>query len=86
VNHLDDEYVRGDVTTNSVEGFFGTLKMGIRGVYQHVAPEHLNRYVSEFAFRYNNRKALGVEDHERASKLLSGIVGKRLTYETIGQD
>jgi transposase-like protein len=84
VDHLSKEYARGDVTTNSVEGFFGILKMGIRGVYQHVAPKHLNRYVSEFAFRYNNRKALGVEDVERASNLVAGVVGKRLTYKTVG--
>jgi transposase-like protein len=86
VDHYMGEYVRGDVTTNTVEGFFGILKMGIRGVYQHVSPEHLNRYVSEFAFRYNNRKALGVNDIERASNLVANVVGKRLTYQTINQD
>jgi transposase-like protein len=86
VNHAIGEYARGDVTTNSVEGFFGVLKMGIRGVYQHVSPEHLNRYVSEFAFRYNNRKALGVNDVERASNIVASIVGKRLTYETVSQN
>lgn len=84
VDHSTKEYARGDVTTNSVEGFFGTLKMGIRGVYQHVSPEHLNRYVSEFAFRYNYRKSLGVNDYDRATQLLGGIVGKRLTYKTVG--
>jgi transposase-like protein len=81
VDHAAGEYVRGDVTTNTVEGFFGTLKMGIGGVYQHVSPEHLNRYVSEFEFRYNNRVALEVNDTQRADNLLSGVVGKRLTYQ-----
>jgi transposase-like protein len=85
VDHGGGEYARGDVTTNTVEGFFGILKMGIRGVYQHVAPEHLNRYVSEFAFRYNNRKSLGVSDIERASNIVSSVVGKRLTYKTVSQ-
>jgi transposase-like protein len=85
VNHAIGEYARGDVTTNSVEGFFGVLKMGIRGVYQHVSPEHLNRYVSEFAFRYNNRKALGINDSERASNIIASVIGKRLTYQTINQ-
>jgi transposase-like protein len=83
VDHAAGEYVRGDVTTNTVEGFFGVLKMGIRGVYQHVSPEHLSRYLNEFEFRYNHRKALGVNDSERADDLLSGFVGKRLTYQTV---
>jgi transposase-like protein len=48
VDHAAKEYARGDVTTNTVEGFFGILKMGIRGVYQHVSPEHLSRYVGKF--------------------------------------
>jgi transposase-like protein len=86
VDHGLGEYARGDVTTNTVEGFFGVLKMGIRGVYQHVAPEHLNRYVSEFAFRYNNRKALGVNDSERADNIIASVIGKRLTYETVSQN
>src|SRR5690606_30338002 len=76
VDHSHGEYARGDVTTNTVEGFFGVLKMGIRGVYQHVAPEHLNRYVSEFEFRYNNRKSLGISDADRASNIVSSVVGK----------
>jgi len=80
VNHSAGEYARGDVTTNTVEGFFGVLKRGIKGVYQHVSPEHLGRYVDEFAFRHNNRSANGVEDSERAQILLKGIEGKRLTY------
>lgn len=80
VNHLANEYARGDVTTNTVEGFFGILKRGIGGVYQHVSKEHLRRYVTEFSFRYNNRSSLGVEDAERAVNVLKSIGGKRLTY------
>jgi transposase-like protein len=83
VNHTLGEYARGDVTTNTVEGFFGILKRGLRGVYQHVGQEHLGRYVDEFAFRYNNRVALDVNDAERAQLLLEGISGKRLTYRAI---
>ena len=82
VNHREKEYARGDVHTNSAEGFFGVLKLGIGGVYQHVSPAHLARYVNEFAFRYNNRKALGVNDAQRASNLVAAVVGKRLTYQT----
>ena len=52
----------------------------MKGVYQHCSEKHLHRYVSEFDFRYNNRSALGVEDGERATNALKGIVGKRLTY------
>lgn len=80
VNHGSKEYARGDVCTNTVEGFFGILKRGISGVYQHVSPEHLHRYVNEFAFRYNNRAALDINDTDRAITALMGIEGKRLTY------
>lgn len=82
VNHLRKEYVRGDVTTNTVEGFFGILRRGLNGVYQHVSPGHLHRYVNEFSFRYNNRSSRGIEDAERAARLLVGIGGKRLTYRS----
>ena len=82
VNHSKDEYVRGDASTNAVENFFSVFKRGMTGVYQHCSSEHLHRYLSEFDFRYNNRVALGVGDVERAEKLLTGVTGKRLTYET----
>jgi transposase-like protein len=81
VDHAAKEYVRGDVTTNTVESFFGVLKRGIGGVYQHVSPEHLSRYVDEFAFRHNNRAALEVNDAQRTVNALAGISGKRLTYQ-----
>jgi transposase-like protein len=77
VDHTAGEYARGDVTTNSVEGFFGILKRGIGGVYQHVAPEHLPAYLNEFSFRYSHRKST---DTERTVSALKGIEGKRLTY------
>ena len=82
INHLAGEYVRGDVTTNTVEGYFGLLKRGIFGVYQHCGENHFHRYLAEFDFRHNNRKSLGVEDAQRAENLVRGIVGKRLTYQT----
>lgn len=86
VNHSRDEYVRyGDpmVTTNTVEGFFSIFKRGMRGIYQHCGEQHLQRYLAEFDFRYSNRKAVGVDDTERAERALAGIVGKRLTYRRI---
>src|ERR1700733_10105566 len=85
VNHAAGEYARGDVTTNTVEGYFGILKRGIGGIYQHVSPAHLNRYVNEFSFRYNNRSALGIEDAQRAINALKGIEGKRLMYKISGE-
>ncbi|TMJ18069.1 MAG: IS1595 family transposase [Alphaproteobacteria bacterium] len=84
VHHYNKEYVRGDVTTNTVEGAFSIFKRGMRGVYQHCAEKHLHRYLAEFEFRYSHRLALGVDDTARADKILSGIVGKRLTYERAG--
>src|SRR3954454_18833204 len=82
VNHSAKEYVRGDAYTNTVEGYFSILKRGIYGVYHHVSQKHLKRYLAEFDFRYNERIALGVDDVERTSRALRGIVGKRLTYRT----
>lgn len=83
VDHFAKEYVRGDVHTNTVEGFFGILKRGIGGVYHHVSAEHLHRYVGEFAFRYNHRASLGCNDMDRAINALKAIEGKRITYRSI---
>jgi len=80
VKHSAGEYVRGDAHTNTVEGYFSILKRGIHGVYHHVSPKHLKRYLAEFDFRYNERMALGISDSERATKALKRVVGKRLTY------
>jgi transposase-like protein len=82
VTHSRHEYVRGDVHTNTIEGFFSILKRGINGVYHHVSEAHLHRYLAEFDFRYSNREKLGVNDTERAARALKGAAGKRLTYET----
>jgi transposase-like protein len=82
VRHQLDEYVVGMAYTNTVEGYFSIFKRGMRGVYQWCAEKHLHRYLAEFDFRYSNRVALGCDDKERADRLLRGIVGKRLTYQT----
>jgi transposase-like protein len=81
VNHSLGEYVRGDVHTNTIEGYFSILKRGINGVYHHVSQQHLKRYLAEFDFRYNERMKLGINDKARATKAIKGIVGKRLTYQ-----
>lgn len=80
VKHSAGEYVRGDVHTNSAEGFFGVFKKGMTGVYQHCSEKHLTRYLDEFEFRHNTRMKLGVNDKERAALAVKGTVGKRLTY------
>jgi len=85
VRHSADEYVRGDVYSNTVEGYFSIFKRGMKGVYQHCSEKHLHRYLSEFDFRYSNRSALGIEDTERADLALKGITGKRLTYRRTGE-
>lgn len=81
VNHSIGEYVRGDVHTNTIEGYFSIMKRGISGVYHHVSPQHLKRYLAEFDFRYNERSALKVSDAERTEKAIAGVVGKRITYQ-----
>lgn len=77
VNHSKHEYGRGMVHTNTVEGFFSIFKRGMIGTYQHCGEQHLQRYLTEFDFRYSHRKTT---DFERTGKALEGIVGKRLTY------
>ncbi|MEQ1901650.1 MAG: IS1595 family transposase [Devosia sp.] len=85
VNHSIGEYVRGPVHSNTVEGYFATLKRGIIGTYHHVSQQHLKRYLGEFDFRYNERAALGVSDAERTQKAIAGTVGKRVTYQETGR-
>jgi len=80
VKHSKEEYVRGDVHTNTVEGFYSIFKRGMKGIYQHCAEKHLHRYLSEFDFRYSNRIALGIDDGERRTLAIKGAAGKRLTY------
>jgi transposase-like protein len=82
VVHSAKEYVRGEVYTNTIEGYFSILKRGIYGIYQHVSEAHLHRYLCEFDFRYSNRVKLGVDDVARADLALKGAKGKRLTYQT----
>ena len=82
VNHSKDEYVRGQVTTNTIEGFFSIFKRGMKGVYQHCSEQHLQRYLHEFDFRYSNREKLGIDDATRTALAIQGAKGKRLTYQT----
>lgn len=83
VKHFYGEYVRGDVTTNTVEGFFALLKRGVYGTFHSVSKHHLHRYLSEFEFRYNTRK---LDDGERTLAAIRGGEGKRLLYSTPSQE
>jgi transposase-like protein len=82
VDHSKFEWVRGDVHTNSLEGFFSVLKRGLVGVYQNVNSKHLDRYLAEFDFRQNTREKLGFNDTERMAIVTRSAKGKRLTYQT----
>lgn len=77
VVHSRGEYARGDVTTNSAEGFFSILKRGMVGTFHSVSKRHLHRYVSEFEYRYNTRK---LDDGERTVLAIKKAQGKRLLY------
>jgi transposase-like protein len=84
VNHLT-EYVNGRVHTNGIENFWSLLKRSLNGTYVAVEPFHLDAYVDEQAWRFNHR--IKTNDAQRFKKLLSQIVGKRLTYaELTGKD
>lgn len=85
VKHSAKEYVRGDVHTNTIEGYFSIFKRGMKGIYQHCDEKHLHRYLAEFDFRYNHREALGFDDAARMEASIPGIVGKRLTYRRTHQ-
>lgn len=82
VCHGAKEYVRGDITTNTVESFFAPFKRGIYGVYHNVSRKHLQRYLDEFEFRFNHRKC---EDGERTVAAIRGAEGKRLLYRQTPQ-
>jgi hypothetical protein len=83
VDHGHFEWARGDVHTNTLEGFFSIFKRGLVGVYQHMDKKHLDRYLAEFDFRMNTREKLGVNDAQRTGMAVKGFAGKRLTYQTV---
>ena len=84
IGHSYGEYVKGEVHTNTVEGYFSTLRRGLEGVYQSVSEAHLARYLVEFDFRYSQRQKLGVDDKTRANLIVRNAKGRRLTYATLG--
>lgn len=82
IDHGAKEYVRDDVTTNSIESVWAVMKRGLHGVYHHASPKHLHRYVDEFTFRLNDGD---VKRHttERLASLVAASFGLRLTYKEL---
>jgi transposase-like protein len=80
--HSAGEYVRDEVSTNSIESVWAVLKRGLHGVYHHASDKHLHRYVNEFTFRLNEGN---VKHHttERLASLTDASFGKRLTYKAL---
>ena len=79
VNHSAGEFARGFANTNSIESVWALLKRGVYGVWHHVSPKHLDRYVQEVAFRLN---AGNVAQHTiaRLDSFIRAVDGNRLTY------
>ena len=82
VKHSIEEYVRGKVHTNSVEAVWAVLKRGLHGVYHHASFKHLDRYLDEFTFRLN-QGACDIHTMDRIDAMLSGAVGRRITYREL---
>ena len=85
VNHSAGEYVNrfmSHITTNTVESSFSLLKRGLTGTFHSVSEQHLQRYATEFDFRWNYRIKTGYNDAQRAEMLLANIGGKRLMYQS----
>jgi transposase-like protein len=82
INHTNKEYVRGDVTTNSIESVFAVLKRGIIGTFHHISRKHTGRYVNEFAFRLNEGNCR-VKTITRLEAFIRGVARKRLTYKAL---
>jgi transposase-like protein len=82
INHGQKEFVRNDVHTNTIEGFWSLFKRSIIGIYHSASDKHIQKYIDEAVFRYNTRK---MREDERVSLTLSCTGGKRLTYNTLIQ-
>lgn len=82
VNHSAKEFVRGDVSTNSIESVWAVLKRGLHGVYHHASDKHLKRYVDEFTFRLN---VGNVKNHtmHRLDGFVDAVSGCRITYKEL---
>lgn len=86
VNHSAGEYVSKDGKTHiqSAESFFAIFKRGVMGSFHSISEAHLQRYLDEFAFRWNHRQSLDIDDSMRAIAIIKAAEGKRLTYRRTG--
>jgi transposase-like protein len=80
VNHSIGQYMHHGATTNQAENFFSQLKRSLDGTHHHVSREHLDRYLTEFDFRYSTRK---ITDTERMVELMARVPGRRLSYKGV---
>ncbi len=83
VKHSANEYARGDVHTQGIESFWANFKRGYRGVYHHMSPKHLHRYVNEFSGRHNDRPS---DTQDQMSNIARGMVGRRLRYTDLTEE
>ena len=80
VRHKAKEFVRGDVSTNTVESFWSLLKRGYYGVFHRMSPEHLPRYLAEFEGRHNARD---LDTADQMAAMVRGAEGRRLRYDDL---
>lgn len=82
INHGAHEYSRDGVTTNSIESVWAVMKRGVHGIYHHVSPKHLSRYVDEFTFRLNDGD---VKRHtlDRLDSFVDAASGRGITYKAL---
>lgn len=89
ISHAFKEYVRGDVTTNRMEGVFSHFNRGVTGVYHQISDQHLDRYLQMFAFRWNRRSTgkgknkIVIGEDQRFNDLLRLTKGRKITYKTL---
>ncbi len=77
VKHSVGEYVNEEATTNGIESFWALLKRAYKGMYHQMSPKHLQRYVTEFVGRYNDRE---LDSINQMRVIAMGMGGKRLKY------
>ena len=80
IKHSVSEYVNGQANTNGIESLWASLKRGYHGVYHHMAPDHLHRYINEFSGRHNHRPQ---DTIVQMSCIAHGLTGKRLPYQNL---
>ena len=83
VNHSISEYVRDQAHTYGIESFWSMLKRGYHGTYHHMSAKHLDRYVTEFSGRHNDRER---DTIDQMAGIAQGMVGKRLMYRDLVAD